>query len=118
MNTHPIKIQSVKIIARFLRILADTDVLSVPEMNTIIANLKNLAEKNELLPQIQPKLINQTEAADMLGISLANLKKIEREGNLPFKRRPIGGGAVRYRNIDIIKFIMSDDSCLSEPTQD
>jgi hypothetical protein len=38
MNTNPIKIQSVKIIARFLRIMADTDLLSVPEMNTIIAN--------------------------------------------------------------------------------
>ena len=109
MSTTTIKIKSVKLIARFLRIMSDEDLITVPEMNTILAELKHLAVHGENMPPIMPKLIRQAEAAEMLGISLANFKKIEREGNLPFKRRKIGG-AVRYRNTDIIRFIMSEDT--------
>ena len=89
--------------------MSDEDLITVPEMNTILAELKHLAVHGEKMPAIMPKLIRQAEAAEMLGISLANFKKIEREGNLPFKRRKIGS-AVRYRNTDIIKFIMSEDT--------
>ena len=50
---------------------------------------------------------NMTLVADMLGISLSNFKKLEAEGAFPFKRRMVGS-AVRYRNTDIVKFILSD----------
>ena len=104
-----IRLKTVKLLGRLMQPLTEEGVITVPEMNQIMTNLKNLANKGELLPAIPPRLIDQREAAEMLGISLANFKKIEREGNLPFKRKSIGGGAVRYRNIDAIKFIMSDD---------
>ena len=42
----------------------------------------------------------------MLGISLANFKK--QEPYLPFKRKYVGHG-VRYRNTDVIRFILSDN---------
>ena len=104
-----IKIKSVKLIARFLRIMSDEDLITVPEMNTILAELKHLAVHGEKMPPIMPKLIKQAEAAEMLSIGFSNFKALEKSGAFPFKRRKIGG-AVRYRNTDIIRFIMSEDN--------
>jgi len=104
-----IRIKSVKLIARFLRIMADEDLLSVPEMNAILAELKHLAVHGENMPPIMPKLIKLAEAAEMLSIGISNFKTLEKSGVFPFKRRKIGG-AVRYINTDIIKFIMSEDT--------
>lgn len=110
-----VRIQSVKLITRFLRIMSDEDLIPVPEMNTIVAELKHLAEHGETMPAIMPKLITQEEAAAMLGVSYSNFKKLEREGAFSFKRRMVGS-AVRYRNTDVIKFIMaSENSCITEP---
>ena len=105
VNTTTIRIPSVKLISRFLRIMTDEDLVSVPEANTIIAELKHLAERGENLPPIMPKLLTQEDAASMLGIGLSNFKKLEREGAFSFKRKMVGT-SVRYRNIDIINFIM------------
>ncbi len=110
MNTQTtIRIQSVKLIARFLRIMADTDLLPVPEMNEIIAQLKHLAEHREALPAIVPRLIDQAEAAAMLSIGISNFKTLEKSNAFPFKRRKIGG-AVRYLNIDIFQYILVEDT--------
>jgi|GEM_PF-578865 len=103
-----VKPKTVKLIARFIRPLCEEGLLSVPEMNEILGNLKSLAAKGEMLPAIQPKLIDQTEAAEMLGISLANFKKMERDGKLPIPRKMVGS-AVRYRNTDVIKYMLADD---------
>ena len=117
-NTTTIRIQSVKLISRFLRIMTDEDLVSVPEANTIIAELKHIAERGENFPPIMPKLIDQEAAAAMLGVGLSNFKKLERENAFSFKRKMVGT-SVRYRNIDIINFIMaSDDSSHSEPASD
>ena len=61
-----------------------------------------------LKPIIVPKLIDQREAADMLGISHSNVKKLEAEGAFPFQRKMVGS-AVRYRNTDIIDYIVSSE---------
>ena len=76
-------------------------------LREIISNLKHLSERGELIPNIMPKLIDQTEAAELLGISLANFKKLEREGAFSFNRRMVGS-SVRYRNLDVIKYLMLD----------
>ena len=107
MNTNPIRIRTIKLISKLLQPLAEEEILTVPEKNEIVAQLKHLAERGEIMPVIIPKLIDQTEAAEMLGISLANFKKLERENNFTFQRRMVGS-AVRYRNTDIVNFIMSD----------
>ncbi len=104
-----IRLKTVKLLGRIMQPLAEEGVISVPEMNQILANLKHLANKGELLPPIQPRLIDQREASEMLGISLANFKKLEKEGAFSFQRRPLGA-AVRYRLLDVITFIMAKDS--------
>ena len=114
MNTN-IRPQTVRLIKRILTPLMEEGLIPVPELNEVIGNLKHLSEKGELLPAIMPKLIDQEEAASMLGVGLSNFKKLEREGAFSFKRKMMGS-SVRYRNTDVINFILaSDDSRHSEP---
>jgi len=110
MENKLIRVKTIKLLSRFLKILSDEDLLTVPEKNEIIAQLKNLAEKGEQLPKVIPRLIDQREASAMLGIGFSNFKKIEKSGAFTFKRRMIGS-AIRYRNVDIIKYIMADSDC-------
>ena len=107
-----LRLRTVSLIGKFLRPLADEGLMTVPELNEVVANLRHLAAKGTLLPAIPPRLICQAEAAELLGISVSNFKKFEKEGRLPFKRRMIGS-AVRYRNADVFKFILSDDDSLN-----
>jgi len=44
----------------------------------------------------------------MLGLGLSNFKKLENEHAFPFQRKMIGS-SIRYRNIDILHYIMSQD---------
>lgn len=105
---NPIRIRTVTLIAKLLQPLAEEGLLTVPEKNEIVAQLKSLAERGEIMPAVMPKLIDQTEAAKSLNISHANFKKLEREGAFPFQRRMVGS-AVRYRNTDVIKYIIAED---------
>lgn len=95
---------SVKVIAKLLNPLSELGIITVPEKREIISNLKYLSERGEVIPSVMPKLIDQSAVADMLGVSLANFKKLEKK--LPFKRRMIGH-AVRYRNTDVVRYIFS-----------
>jgi len=106
MNTHPIRPRTVQLIDQFLRPFSAEGLLTVAEHREVIAQLKHLATKGTPLPLIQPRLINQREAAEMLGISLANFKKLE--PTFPFLRRMVGS-SVRYRNLDVLRFIMDDE---------
>jgi predicted DNA-binding transcriptional regulator AlpA len=45
----------------------------------------------------------------MLGLGYSNFKKLEKEDAFPFHRRMVGS-SVRYRNIDIVEYIMADNS--------
>ncbi|MEI6056771.1 MAG: hypothetical protein WCR55_12025 [Lentisphaerota bacterium] len=114
MNT--IRSKTVKLLSRFIRPLQEEGIISIPEMNEILSQLKHLAEKGTTIPVIVPKLIDQAEAAEMLGIGFSNFKKLEKEGALSFQRKMVGS-AVRYRNIDVLKFIMANDN-ISPNTSD
>ena len=91
---------------KILHPLTESNLIPFPEYREIIAQLKHLAAKGEPLPVVVPKLITMDEAAEMLGVSVANFKK--QEPYLPFKRKYVDHG-VRYRNTDVIRFILSDD---------
>jgi hypothetical protein len=104
-----LRIHTVNIVAKLLRPLVEIDLITVPESQFIVANLRHLAEKGNLQPAILPKLVTQDEAAEMLGIGLSNFKKLEKEGKLSFKRRTVGGTAVRYRNTDVFNYIAGTD---------
>ena len=108
MKQTNIKPRTVKLIRRLLNPLTEEGVVDIEEEKEIIAQLKSLSEKGEQLPNVEPRLIDQRQAAEMLGISHANFKKLEREGKLKIPRKNVGS-AVRYRNVDILRFIMEND---------
>ncbi len=101
-----IRRRTVKLIATLLRPFSGEGVITAAEEKEIIANLHHLAEKGTLKPMIVPKLIDQKEAAEMLGIGHANFKKLESEKRFPFRRKMVGS-SVRYRNLDVLEYIMS-----------
>ena len=107
MNNKLIRHQTVILIGKILHPLTESNLIPFPEYREIIAQLKHIAAKGEALPVVVPKLVTTEEAANMLGISVANFKK--QEPYLPFKRKYVGHG-IRYRNTDIIRFILSDDT--------
>ncbi len=108
MDRHPIRSKCVKLIARVIKPFVEEGVITVAEEGEILANLRHLAAKGTLKPAVAPRLISQAEAGEMLGISVAGVKKLERKGEFPFKRRMVGG-SIRYRNLDVIEYIMTDD---------
>jgi len=108
MNSNQLRPRTVKIISQLLKPLVEEGVIYVAEEEIIHSNLKHLSEKGELFPIITPKLVTQEEAANMLSIGLSNFKKLEKENYFPFTRRMVGT-SVRYRNLDILKFILSKE---------
>lgn len=105
MDNHMIRNQTVTLIGKILHPLTESNLIPFPEYREIIAQLRHLANQGSPIPSVVPKLITMDEAAAMLGISLANFKK--QEPYLPFKRKYVGHG-IRYRNTDVIRFILSD----------
>ena len=83
---------TVRLVTRILYPWKAEGVLFKDAYDEIIVNLKHLAEKGSLFPCVVPKLVNQREAA----------------GLFPFRRKMVGA-SVRYRNLDIVKFILTDD---------
>jgi hypothetical protein len=112
-----LRIQTVNIIAKLLKPLVEIDLITVPESQLVVANLRHLAEKGTLQPAILPKLLTQEEAGELLGIGLSNFKRLEKEGKFSFKRRTVGGTAVRYRNTDIFAYIATNDDNSENVTQ-
>ena len=107
---HTITLNTVRYFKRIMRPLAEDGIIPLPEYHEAISQLTSLAEHGTLKPTVVPKLIDQREAAEMLGIGLSNFKKLEGEGAFPFKRKMVGS-SVRYRNTDIIDYIvLSEDS--------
>ena len=108
MNTTQISMQTVRYFKRIMRPIAEDGIIPLPEYHEAISQLTSLAEHGTLKPAVIPKLIDQRESAEMLGIGLSNFKKLESEGAFPFKRKMVGS-SVRYRNTDIIDYIVSSE---------
>ncbi len=108
MNDVTITLNTLRYFKRIMRPLAEDGIISLPEYNEAISQLTSLAEHGVPKPVIIPKLIDQRTAAEMLGISLSNFKKLESEGAFNFKRKMVGS-AVRYRNTDVIAFIQATE---------
>ena len=108
MNTQIIRPKTVGLLARLIKPFTDEGVIFVKEEQEILKNLRYLSQKGTLSPAITPKLIDMKAAAEMLGLGISNFKKLEKEGAFPFKRKMVGS-SVKYRNTDIINYIMSND---------
>lgn len=107
MNPKIIRPATVILISKLLHPLTASSLITVPEFNEIKAQLKHLAEHGTQIPVVIPRMIDQPEAAEMLGISLANFKRLEREEYFPFKRKLVGT-SVRYRNTDVVRYILAE----------
>jgi predicted DNA-binding transcriptional regulator AlpA len=107
MNEIQITARTVRIVKRIMRPVAEEGLIPLPEYNEIISQLTSLAEHGTVKPAITPRLVDQHEAAEMLGVSYSNFKKLEGEGAFSFKRKMVGS-SVRYRNTDIVAFILSE----------
>lgn len=100
--------QTVRYFKRIMRPIAEDGIIPLPEYNEAISQLTSLAEHGIPRSAVIPKLLDQQEVAEMLGISHSNFKKLEAEGAFPFKRKMVGS-AVRYRNTDVIDYIISSE---------
>ena len=108
MHDVKISIETVRMIKRIMRPIAETGVIPLAELNECISQLNSLAEHGKPKPVIIPRLLDMKEAAELLGVGLSNFKKLESEGAFPFKRKMVGS-SVRYRNFDLIDYICSVD---------
>lgn len=103
-----LRYSTVTFIGKLLKPMVDENVICSAEYDYIISNLKHLEAKNGLIPETVPKLLTIDEAAEMLNIGLSHFKKMEKENRFPFKRKMVGT-AVRFRNTDLIHYIMAKD---------
>ena len=65
-----IRLSTAKLIGK----LTDSGLISLAEHKEIVGQFKHLALKGSLIPVITPKLIDQRDVAEMLGIGLSNFK--------------------------------------------
>ena len=100
-----IRQSTVKLIGKIIFPLVETGVVTLAEYNEIMANLRYLAKKGTLVPDVLPKLLKTKEVADILGISSSQFRQLESESFFPFQRRNIGK-SVRFGNIEVINYIM------------
>ena len=108
MNKIDISMKTVRFFKRIMRPVAEEGIIPLAEYNEAISQLTSLAEHGTPKPVIVPKLLDQREVSEMLGIGLSNFKKLESEGAFPFKRKMVGS-SVRYRNTDIINYICASE---------
>ena len=108
MNKFAISMKTVRMFKRILRPVAEEGIIPLPEYNEAISQLTSLAEHGTTKPAVIPKLLDQREVSEMLGIGLSNFKKLESEGAFPFKRKMVGS-SVRYRSTDVVDYICASD---------
>ena len=107
MNDTKISMDTVRMIRRIMRPIAETGIISLAELNECVSQLTSLAEHGKPKPVIIPRLIDMREAAEILGVGISNFKKLEAEGAFPFSRKMIGS-SVRYRNTDLYEYLLRD----------
>lgn len=100
-----IRPRTISLLGKLIHPLVDEGLITVAESRDILANLRSLATKGTLLPPVEPRLLTPEQAADLLGISYSQFKKLEREGAFPFRRRMVGS-SVRYSNLAVIAYVM------------
>ena len=81
MNTTQITMQTVRYFKRIMRPIAEDGIIPLPEYHEAISQLTSLAEHGTLKPTVVPKLIDQREAAEMLGIGLSQSQQLQETGS-------------------------------------
>ena len=76
-----IRQSTVKLIGKIIFPLVETGVVTLAEYNEIMANLRYLAKKGTLVPDVLPKLLKTKEVADILGISSSQFRQLEQRAS-------------------------------------
>ncbi|MEN9359309.1 MAG: hypothetical protein RL095_844 [Verrucomicrobiota bacterium] len=101
-----VRVSTVKLLTKLMRSLVEENVVGSLEAQVIAANLKQLAERGELLAQTQEvRLLTSDQVAEMLALGKSNFDKLLREGRLNLKRIQIGT-SVRFRSDDVQRLIL------------
>jgi hypothetical protein len=108
MKANEVTMKTVRLVSRILKPWVDESIVGTCEHRQIVANLRHLAQRGTLLPAMTPKLLSQSETAEMLGISLSSFKKQEKAGDIRIPRRMLGT-SVRYLNVKVLEYILADD---------
>ena len=117
--SNKLRMSTVRWLGRHLAINVDVGALTASEYNLIMKTLRAVAKKGDAKePEIPLRLLDAREAADILGISYSQFRALESEGVLRIPRKMLGKKTVRYRNIDINNFILSDDVTEREKKSD
>lgn len=104
-QNNSIRPATARLVTRLLAPLLDSGTVTPGEYDQIAATMKALSRTNA--PPTPLKLLTAQEAAEMLGISFYQFRALEKEGAFPFSRKMVGNKTVRYRNLDIIRYMMS-----------
>ena len=103
IQQNSIRPATARLVTRILAPLLDSGTVSTGELDQISAAMKSLSHANA--PPTPLKLITGQEAAELLGISFSQFRALEKEGAFPFSRKMVGNKTVRYRNLDIIRYM-------------
>ena len=106
LQNSAIRPATARLVTRIIAPLLDSGTVMPGEYDQIAAAMKALSHANA--PPTPLKLITGQEAAELLGISFSQFRALEKEGVFPFSRKMIGNKTVRYRNLDIIRYMMSE----------
>ena len=108
MEINHVRPKVAKLTARLLYPLVDEGIISNAEYSKVCQNIRSLTKDEALAPAVSPKLLNQAEVSEMLGIGLSNFKRLEAEGEIKIPRRMVGK-SVRYKNMDVLAYMDGND---------
>ena len=94
---------TARLVTRIIAPLLDSGTVTPGEFDQIAAAMKALSHANAHPTPL--KLITGQEAAELLGVSYSQFRALEKEGAFPFNRKMVGNKTVRYRNLDIIRYM-------------
>lgn len=106
LQNSTIRPATARLVTRLLAPLLDSGTVTADEYDQISAAVKALSHAHA--PPIPLKLITGQEAAELLGISFSQFRALEKEGAFPFQRKMVGNKTVRYRNLDILRYMTNE----------
>jgi predicted DNA-binding transcriptional regulator AlpA len=104
MHNETFRESTARLLRRIHTPLLEHGVISRDEFELMHTYISSLVKRGTPPPTVTPKLIRAPEVAELLDISYAEFRKLDKEGFFPFKRRSIGK-SVRYFYPDIVKYM-------------
>lgn len=104
MHNKTFRESTAKFLRRFHTPLLEHGLMSRDEFELMHTYISSLVKRGTPPLTVTPKLIRAPEVAELLDISYAEFRKLDKDGFFPFKRRTIGK-SVRYFYPDVVKYM-------------